>query len=334
VGHADPASLEAVVTRVSTPSVVALTGATGFIGTALLSRLTSGGWRVRALYRQRVGRSPPAARPGVEWLPGDLEDPGALEALAAGTEAVIHCAGAVRGAQRSDFDRVNAEGAGRVAHAAALSPRPPRLLLMSSLAARMPGLSDYAGSKWRGECAVKAASNHLRWTVLRPPAVFGPGERELRPLFRCIARGFAPVPACASGRFSLIHVDDLATAVMHWLAADTGHGQTFELDDGHPGGYDWDTVLALAGRALREGGAVRRVNIPPPLLSLAAAANLGAARLFGYAPMLTPGKVREITHADWVCDSGAFVLATGWRPAITLEAGLAQAYGTRDAGTT
>jgi nucleoside-diphosphate-sugar epimerase len=313
------------------PSLVALTGATGFIGTALLSRLTSAGWRVRALYRQRIGRVP-AASAGVEWLPGDLEDQGALEALTAGTEAVIHCAGTVRGARRPDFDRVNAEGAGRVARAAALLPRPPRFLLMSSLAARMPELSDYAGSKWRGECAVKAASDSMRWTVLRPPAVFGPGDRELRPLFRCIARGFAPVPACAPGRFSLIHVDDLATAVLHWLAADTGYGATFELDDGRPGGYDWDTVLTLAGHTLREGRPVRRVRIPTPLLGLAASANLGAARLLGYAPMLTPGKVREIMHPDWLGDSQAFVLATGWRPAIGLETGLARAYGRHNVG--
>jgi nucleoside-diphosphate-sugar epimerase len=315
------------VARVSAPSLVALTGATGFIGAALLARLTDAGWRVRALYRRRGGRTP-AVLPGVEWLPGDLEDAGALCALVAGTDAVIHCAGTVRGARRADFDRVNAEGAGRVARAAAAAPRPPRLLLMSSLAARMPELSHYAGSKWRGECAVKAASDSLRWTVLRPPAVFGPGERELRPLFRCIASGFAPVPARAPGRFSLLHVDDLATAVLRWLAADTGYGATFELDDGRLGGYDWDTLVTLAGRALREGRPVRRVPVPVPLLGLVAWANLGAARLLGYAPMLTPGKVREITHPDWLCDSHAFALATGWRPAIGLEPGLARVYGT------
>lgn len=315
------------------PSLVALTGATGFIGTALLAHLTRAGWRVRALYRPRAGRVP-APSSGVEWLPGDLEDTGALEALAAGTEAVIHCAGTVRGARRSDFDRVNAEGAGRVARAAALLPRPPRFLLMSTLAARRPELSDYAGSKWRGECAVRAASDSLRWTVLRPPAVFGPGDRELLPLFRCMARGFAPVPAAARGRFSLIHVDDLAMAVLHWLAADTAHGATFELDDGRPGGYDWDTVLTIAGHALRAGRPVHRVRIPMPLLGFVASANLGAARLLGYSPMLTPGKVREITHPDWLCDSHAFVLATGWRPAIGLEAGLARTFGRHDARTT
>ncbi len=317
---------DAGVQPLISPSRLALTGATGFIGTTLLKRLSGAGWQVRALYRPRTGRIPPRL-PGVEWLSGNLEDQGALDALVAGTDAVIHCAGVVRGACRSDFDRVNADGAGRVARAAASLDRVPRFLLISSLAARTPQLSDYAASKWRGECAVKAASENLRWTVLRPPAVFGPGDRELLPLFRCIAKGFAPLPAGTNGRFSLIYIDDLATAVLRWLEADAGHGRTFELDDGRPGGYAWDTVLTLAGRALREGAAVRRVPIPVPLLYLVALANLAAARLLGYAPMLTPGKLREIMHPDWLCDNEQFAIATGWRPTFGLELGLVRAYG-------
>lgn len=265
----------------------------------------------------------------MEWVPGDLEDSHALQALVAGTHAVVHCAGTVRGATRSDFDSINAQGAGRIAGAAASQVPAPRFLLMSSLAARMPELSHYAASKWRGECAVKAAAKDMRWTILRPPAVFGPGDRELAPLFRCIARGFAPLPAHAStARLSLIHVDDLASAVLRWLAVDAGYGRIFELDDGRPGGYDWNTVLTLAGRALGRVQPVRQVPIPVPLLRLAAWANLGAARLLGYAPMLTPGKVREITHPDWLCDSHDFVGAIGWQPTIGLESGLAQTYGT------
>lgn len=307
-------------------SELALTGATGFIGATLLSHLTGAGWHVRALYRPRNGRVPPSL-PGVQWLPGNLEDEDALGALVAGTDAVIHCAGAVRGAGRADFDRVNVDGARRVALAAARQAQTPRFLLLSSLAARVPELSHYAGSKWRGECAVQAASESMRWTVLRPPAVFGPGDRELLPLFRCIANGFAPLPAGANGRFSLIYVEDLATAVVRWLAADAGYGQTFELDDGHPGGYDWGTVLDIGGRVLRGGRTVRRVPIPVPLLNFAALANLAAARLLGYAPMLTTGKVREITHPDWLCENNGFTQITGWQPTFGLERGLACIFG-------
>lgn len=314
--------------------MVALTGATGFIGGALLSRLTGAGWRVRALYRQRRGRRTPEALPGTEWVQGGLEDRPALDALLAGADALIHCAGAVRGASQSDFDSVNADGVARVAEAAAGLAPAPRILLMSSLAARMPQLSHYAASKWKGECAIKAAPPNLRWTILRPPAVFGPGDRELAPLFRSIARGLAPVPGSAHGRFSLVHVEDLAAAVLRWLESDTGYGRTFELDDGRPGGYDWAAVLEIAARAFGRTKPAKLVPVPVPLLRMAAWANLTAAHLLGYAPMLTPGKVREITHPDWLCDSHDFAAATGWRPVIGLESGLAQAYGPPARGET
>lgn len=305
---------------------VALTGATGFIGTALLRRLTGAGWHVRALYRPRKGYVPQSL-PEVDWFPGRLDEDDALAALVAGTDAVIHCAGAVRGASRADFDRVNADGARCVAQVAARQARAPRFLLISSVAARMPQVSHYAASKLRGECAVKAVSGGMRWTVLRPSAVFGPGDRELLPLFRCMASGFAPVPAGAKGRFSLIYVEDLTAAVARWLAADAGYGQTFELDDGRVGGYDWDTVLEIAGCVLRGGAPVRRIPIPIPLLSLVALANLATARLLGYAPMLTTGKVREIAHPQWLCDNEPFMRVTGWQPAFGLKRGLACTFG-------
>ena len=114
-----------------------------------------------------------------------------------------------------------------------------------------------------------------------------------------------------------------------WLAADTGYGRIFELDDGYAGGYDWDTVLTVAGRVLRKDARVRRVSVPMPLLRVAAYANLAAATLCGYDPMLTPGKLREISHRDWLCDSHDFVSAMGWQAAVRLEEGLARGYGRR-----
>jgi len=307
---------------------VALTGATGFIGSAVMSRLVAGGWGVRALYRPHPDRAPTAQR-GVEWIAGDLGDQRSLGALVTGTDAVVHCAGTVRGATAAGFERVNADGTRRLLEAVASVSRAPRFLLMSSLAARRPDLSAYAASKRHGECAVEAATRNVRWTVLRPPAVYGPGDRELAPLFRWVARGVAPLPAGRAGRFALIYVDDLATAVLRWLEVDDGYGRTFEVDDGHPGGYDWDTVLAVAARVLRKGAPVRRLPVPVSLLKLAAAANVVASRVGGYEPMLTPGKVREITYPDWLCDSHDFASAMGWRAAVPLEEGLARGYGRR-----
>lgn len=308
------------------PPVIALTGATGFIGTALRQQLMAAGYRVRALYRPRRGRVLTDA-PALEWVPGELADHAALSALMRGAEAVVHCAGSVRGARRGDFDRVNRDGVVDTVLAANREPDCQRFLLISSLAAREPHLSDYARSKWLGERALAAHAGRLRWVALRPPAVYGPGDREMLPLFRSMARGLAPIPGNGRGRFSLIYVADLASAVVAWLQAGHGSGNIYALDDGHAGGYDWNTILATAARVLRGNAPIRRLPIPTPCLRLVGACNLLAARMLGYAPMLTPGKVRELTHADWACDGSAFAQATGWRPAFDFERGLARTLG-------
>jgi nucleoside-diphosphate-sugar epimerase len=300
--------------------IVALTGATGFIGTALIKQLQQAGWQVKALYRPKPGRSPISSQ-GLTWVAGELSDLPSLTSLMANADAVIHCAGAVRGVTQADFDLINEIGARHVAEVAAAQNKPPRLLLISSLAARMPELSHYAGSKMRGELAIK--NSPLRWTIFRPPAVYGPGDRELLPLFQSMAKGLAPLPAGANGRFSIIHVHDLAAAMVHCLGQDAGDGKTFELDDGHSGGYDWPSVIQIAQAVLRDGGKIRRLSIPIGLLKLVAWTNFYAAQLLRYAPMLTPGKIREITHSDWLCDNNDITRITGWQPTCELAQGLA-----------
>ena len=314
--------MAATITSSIENNIVAVTGATGFIGSTLIRQLTKTGWQVRALYRPKAGSNPPAIT-GVTWIAGDLNNSDALNALVADVNAVIHCAGAVRGVTRADFDKINEAGALHVAQAAAAQAAPPRFLLISSLAARMPELSHYAGSKWRGEATIKNTTHPLRWTIFRPPAVYGPGDRELMPLFKSMANGFAPLPAGANGRFSMIHVEDLVAAMVHWLGQDKGYGETFELDDGHTAGYNWNSVLDIAGRVLRNGGSIHRIPIPITLLKLVAWTNFTTAKLLGYSPMLTPGKIREITHTDWLCDNSNITRITGWQPTCELAQGLA-----------
>lgn len=322
-----PSSMEKTSTEeLSHKQVIALTGGTGFIGSNILTHLSRSGWKVRALYRPKKNQQL-STHKNIEWVSGSLNDPESIKQLVSETQAVIHCAGAVRGATLQDFNRVNEQGALNIAQAMSQESIIPRLLLISSLAAREPSLSHYAASKWHGECAIKNVSEQLRWTILRPPAVFGPGDKELLPLFKSIANGLAPLPAGSNRRFSMIYVDDIATAVSSWLKADGGYGETFELDDGKEGGYDWDTVLSICGNVLRDGASIQRIPIPIFLLNLFAVTNLTASKLLGYSPMLTPGKVRELTHSDWICDSQEFMKTTGWKPTSNLEQGLACIFG-------
>lgn len=305
----------------TTSKCVAVTGATGFIGTALCRALHGAGYRVRVLARSRQ-RAHVLGALVDELVQGDLDDTAALHRLVNGAFAVAHCAGAVRGARQSDFDRVNVQGLANLVTAisAAGQAEPARLLSLSSLAAREPALSFYANSKYRGEQILVERAGQVQWIALRPPAVYGPGDRELLPLFRLMAKGFAPVFGPRDARFSMVYVDDIASLVLAWLQHDAPAPGVYAFADGRPGGYSWDDVIdTVAGLCRRP---VRAFRVPAPVLDLAARINRGLAGWFGYAPMLTPEKLRELRHSDWVCDNQAIQQALDWRPRYQLEEGL------------
>ena len=299
---------------------IALTGATGFIGRRLCVTLAQDNHRVRALARNREA----AARlldPRTEILRGDLDSPEALRRLVSGCDAVIHLAGAVRGAKRQDFDAVNVAGTAQLLRAMDAVAAQVPLLFFSSLAAREPGLSHYARSKHLAEELLRAGTRERPCLILRPPAVYGPGDRELLPVFRFMARtGLAPAAGSAAARLSLLFVDDLGTLVSAWLGTAGELTGTFPLHDGHAGGYCWSDIAAIV--AAQAGRVVRVWEFPRLPLDLLARGNAGLARLLAYQPMLTPEKLRELRHPDWVCANDGITAALGWKPRIELSAGL------------
>lgn len=261
------------------------------------------------------------ASQGVSLIQGDLHNPEALHQLVEGSFAVIHAAGAVRGSSRSAFDHINVAGTATLIAAIKAQPLPPSLLLLSSLAAREPQLSWYAGSKRAAE-EILEQEHSLDWVILRPPAVYGPGDKEMLPVFLMMARGIALAPGSSAARLSLIHVSDLVVAILACLdSADTRH-QTLSLDDGKVDGYDWHELAEIAGATW--GRRVRVYQAPSWLLDTVARFNLTLARIAGRAPMLTPPKLRELRHGNWVVDNQAITAATGWMPTVGLRDGLEQ----------
>jgi len=299
--------------------IVALTGATGFIGGAIAHRLRAANWKIRALVRPTSSRERLAGI-GLHWIEGDLSDLESLRRLVLGADAVVHCAGAVRGGSSDYFNRVNRYGVSRLMQAATEQVPAPRFLLISSVAAREPHISPYAASKRQGEEELAAGAGEMQWAALRPSVVYGPRDKELLPLLRWMYRGIALVLGPTDGRFSMLYVDDLAEAVAQWLQGESTQQRVFELHDGEPDGYRWDDLINIMARV--RGGRVRQMRISAPFLSLVAAINSMAARVARYAPMLTPGKVRELRHSDWVCDNTLFTRETGWIPRVRLEEGL------------
>jgi len=299
---------------------VFITGATGFIGQRLVSALLEQGHSVRAMVRLGTvtdTRLPP----GSEQVAVSLTDVDKLVDIVSESSAVIYCAGSVRGRNAAEFSEANIEGVRAMLSALERTANKPPMLLLSSLAASRPRLSDYAHSKYEGEQLLHGKTS-LPWTIFRPPAVYGPGDQEMLPILKMIRRGLLAHAGPRDQRLSLLHVDDLAGAIMAWLLEPHRYAQkTFAIDDGTPGGYDWTGI----GEAVSDGK-FRMIKLPRLLLDLTARANLLISSLFGYAPMLTPGKVRELVQPEWLCDNSEFSDASGWKPSLDLKQGTQQLF--------
>ena len=296
--------------------IVAVTGATGFIGRNLLESLLLR-YEVRALVRpSSFTRTLP---PGVERIKGDLFDQGALLRLVDGAYAVVHLAGAIRGAAYEDFSRPNVKGFLNLLEACQ-ERGVKRFLYLSSLAAKNPHLSPYAATKRQAEEFLKEAP--LSWHVFRPPAVYGPYDQGLTPLIRLVLKGYLPVFGSLKNRFSLIYVEDLCEAILAWLKNPPPPGRIYELHDGRPGGYSWEEVREIVTRVT--GRAPRVFLLPEKILRMAGYGALWAAKCLGKAPLFSPYKVNELCHPDWTCANDEISKDLGWRPRWPLEKVLAE----------
>lgn len=300
-------------------SAVALTGATGFVGRAVCAALAAREVPVRALVRSTaIGTD---LGPGVGAIQGSLDDAASLEPLVEGAGAVIHLAGIVSARKTPDYHRVNADGTARLVAAVERMARPARFLLVSSLAARSPGTSPYAASKRAGEDIATASG--LEVCVVRPPAVYGPGDRGTLPIFQQLARGFLLAPRAPGARFSLIYVDDLADLLCRLLTRPGWQRAPVEPDDGRHGGYGWSELAELAAPVV--GRHIRPIGVPRSLMWCAAALDETAAAVRGRAPTLSRGKLGELWYPDWVCRDRPAEDVAGWQPRIDFAEGASRA---------
>ena len=288
---------------------LAITGGTGFVGAHVIDAALAAGHQVTALTR----RAQPA-RDGLTWIAGDLADRAALDGLVAGADAIIHVAGVLKARDAAGFELGNVEGTESLLTAAqAAGTR--RFILVSSLAAREPRLSLYGASKAKAEGLVEQSG--LDWTIVRPPAVYGPGDRETLDLFKMARGGQIFMPP--AGRLSLIHVDDLAALLVALVAPDGPTGLLLEPDDGREGGWSHREFGDALGEAVGMPG--RTVSTPRLLLSIAARLD----RLFrGDKARLTPDRVAYFCHPDWVASRDRSIPPEVWHAKIPTSAGLKQ----------
>ena len=307
-----------------TAPLAAVTGATGFIGRHLVVALHRAGFRVRLLLRREPDVAEWRELPPPEVVAGALADAAALERLVEGSDVVVHVAGLIKAARRRDFMAINRDGAAAMAEATARVAPAARFVLVSSLAAREPQLSDYAASKRAGEDAVLGRLGE-RAAVLRPPVVYGPGDRETLVFFQLAARRFVPLLGAPEARAAMIHVADLARliAAMAKTPAAGGAAAVRAAADDRPQGYTWDELLGAAARAVGNPSP-GFVRAPGPLLAgLALVGDL--AKAFGSSSMVSSQKLRELRHPDWGVKAAERASAPGWKVEFDLERGFADA---------
>lgn len=287
--------------------ILAITGATGFVGKALLDRALADGHAVQALTRR-----PQPEREGVTWIAGDLSEPGAL---CDGADAVMHVAGVVNAGDRAGFAAGNIAGTAAIL-AAASAAGVARFVHVSSLAAREPTLSNYGWSKAEAEALVIASDRD--WTIVRPPAVYGPGDLDQRDLFKLARLGLAIMPP--PGRLSAIYVDDLARLLL--ALADAPANRAVYEPDGPDGAMTHGQYFSAIGTAV--GRRVLPLPLPAAVLRIGARID----RLWrGSKARLTPDRVAYMIHPDWTATAAHAPPAALWQPRIDLRQGLADTAG-------
>ncbi|BDG10362.1 NAD-dependent epimerase/dehydratase family protein [Anaeromyxobacter paludicola] len=317
---------------------VLVTGSTGFIGQHVCRVLLARGHAVRALARNPAAAAPLSAA-GAEVVKGDVCEPATLPAAVEGCEAVLHLAGVVKALGRPAFFAVNAGGTRHLADAA-IAAGATRFVLVSSLAAAGPStaarprtaddppapVSAYGESKLAAEAVLRDLAFRLEATVVRPPIVYGPGDREVLPPLLAMARAGLIVKAgLAEKRYSVVHVEDLAQgialALEHGRRLGPAGGEgVYYLDDGAT--YTWEEIGRAALGPLGVSGRV--LALPEAVSWVAAAGATAFAQLRRKAAVFSLDKVREIRQPSWTCDASRARSELGYAPRFLLGEGMRQ----------
>jgi nucleoside-diphosphate-sugar epimerase len=286
---------------------LAVTGGTGFVGSHLVEMALAAGHQVTAL-----GRREQETRVGIDWVNGDLSSRDALERLVADADAVIHVAGTISAPTPAAFEQGNVAGTLSML-AAATAGGVQRFVHVSSLAAREPRLSVYGASKARAEELV--SNSGLEWVIVRPPAVYGPGDRETLELFRMAKLGLMLMPP--KGRLSIIHADDLARLLLALADRDAPSNCTVEPDDGKQNGWTHREFARALAAAVGTKAAV--ISSPGVLLRLAARAD---QFLRGEKAKLTVDRAAYFSHHNWVVEPERACPPEVWVPQTATLDGL------------
>lgn len=308
------------------PVETLVTGATGFVGSHLVEALLSRGDRVRCLTRVHSDR---------RWLPptatqvdGSLDDADALARAVAGVDLVYHLAAVTSTARPADYDRTNRGGAVRLLTALAARAPAARLVFCSSLAAGGPAragrplteadppspVGPYGVSKARAEQDI--AASRINAVIIRPPAVYGPRDRDVLAAFRLASRGIAVRTGPARQQLAMVHVTDLVRALVS--AGHTPDASGLYYVNG--GNYIWEDIVSAIGNAVGRRPVI--LPLPAPMVRASGYAARAWSRVTGAKPLLTPERSWDLVQPYWTCDDTRARGDLHYQPQVGLADGM------------
>lgn len=292
---------------------ILITGANGFIGSRLCREFLARQWTVIAGVRKTADLSLLDGL-SVEFRYGDVAKPETLPDMVRDVDCIVHNAGLVKAKNRETFFRVNHGGTVNMLDAVVEhNPSLRKFLYISSLAAAGPSrgrrpiresdppapLTLYGESKLAGEMAVKAYADRINVVAVRPPGVYGPGDKEILTFFKTVSRGFRPHLGDVSRKIQLVHVDDLCRGVFAAMTSETDSGSVYFIAENRA--YTMKELIDLLSAACGRRGVV--LPLPGALFRLIAAVSEIGGRMIGMTPMLTRKKADELL-ASWEVDTG------------------------------
>lgn len=313
---------------------ILVTGATGFIGSHLVERLSREGHTITCLAKEtmhvRVLQSL-----GCRVVLADLANGAPLDRLLRDAHTVYHLAGVTRARHPRDYYQGNVVGTRRLVRACIESaPELRRFVFVSSLTASGPSrdgrplsedapcrpVSDYGRSKMLAEDEVRSTGCRLPWTIVRPSAVYGPRERDMYDYIKIIRRGLEPLIGLQDKLLSLIHVDDLVDGIVRAGESPQAAGRIYFLGSEQP--YTYHQISMAIARVFRSRPLCLR--LPHWLVYAIGASASALGALAGREVFFNVQKARESVQRGWVCSVERARRELGFRQRVELGEGMAQ----------
>lgn len=298
-----------------------ITGGNGFIGRALTNKLLQEGFNVRIITRKLPKTQP--TNPAVTLVQADYSKVASLQQAMQGCVGVFHLAAAIFAFNRQGFEKANVVHTQNVVQAVNNTPEITTFVHVSSLAAsgfatdvKQPRtedmtptpVSDYGRTKLGGENAVKTLRPGVKWTIIRPPIVYGKNDSGVSKIALWVKRGLM-INTSGNGMFSFVHVDDLVEALWQAYIRPETAQETYFITE--PDTYSWDYFITEMARAMHCNKPFMP-SAPKGLMKLAAFGYETCARLTGTQPALNYDKVTEATiPGHWICSNAKWTKLTG-----------------------